>query len=341
MGCRPSGHTMKSIESKHAELNEAERFRAAVKTSRRKPPATTTTAPMSSNGIRSGTLQCPGRLQAPSFRTPSSTTAIRTTGSRRMESPRRSSDGFDKLEQAVREAATSRRVPLGRQLSPFMEDPAVRQGFRVPGDHSDDLREAINHDLARRSQDTREHFRTSLWIVFSISALACSCCVWPAPFFYGWVFYPIRDLQEGAGRVAQGDFDHRIEVHSGDEMEDLAEAFNDMTGRLREMYRDLARQVNERSRQLVRSERLAGVGFLAAGVAHEINNPLPSIAFCSEALEQRLAMLLWPGLPDDERSRRQVSQDDPGGSLPLQGDHPASAGIQPRRRAPPRADRPG
>jgi signal transduction histidine kinase len=94
--------------------------------------------------------------------------------------------------------------------------------------------------------------------------------------------------------VAHGDFDHAIEVHSGDEMEELAAAFNDMTTRLRDMYRDLARQVNERSRQLVRSERLAGVGFLAAGVAHEINNPLASIAFCSEALEARLTELLDP-----------------------------------------------
>ncbi|MBV8608197.1 MAG: histidine kinase, partial [Singulisphaera sp.] len=54
----------------------------------------------------------------------------------------------------------------------------------------------------------------------------------------------------------------------------------------------LERQVRERSRQLVRSERLAGVGFLAAGVAHEINNPLASIAFCSEALEHRLGPIL-------------------------------------------------
>src|SRR5438128_4413790 len=75
-------------------------------------------------------------------------------------------------------------------------------------------------------------------------------------------------------------------------MEELAAAFNDMTNRLDEMYRDLAHQVNERSRQLVRSERLASVGFLAAGVAHEINNPLASIAFCSEALEARLNDLL-------------------------------------------------
>jgi signal transduction histidine kinase len=92
--------------------------------------------------------------------------------------------------------------------------------------------------------------------------------------------------------VARGSFDYKIELNTGDEMQDLAEAFNDMTAKISLTYSDLEQQVQERSRQLVRSERLAGVGFLAAGVSHEINNPLASIAFCSEALENRLGSLL-------------------------------------------------
>jgi signal transduction histidine kinase len=106
------------------------------------------------------------------------------------------------------------------------------------------------------------------------------------------VFTPIRELQAGVHRVHSGNFDHPIQLASKDELEELANEFNAMTVRLRDVYRDLAMQVNERTRQLVRSERMVSVGFLAAGVAHEINNPLASIAFCAEALERRLQDVL-------------------------------------------------
>src|SRR5262245_50595068 len=161
---------------------------------------------------------------------------------------------------------------------------------------TDEVYGTIYTDLFHRITKAKADFKSSVAIVLSISIVGILLMTGLLRFFYRWTFYPVRDLQAGVGRVAQGNFEHRIEIHSGDEMEELAAAFNDMTRRLREIYSDLARQGHERSRQLVRSERLAGVGFLAAGVAHEINNPLASIAFCSEALEARLKAIADGGL---------------------------------------------
>ena len=150
----------------------------------------------------------------------------------------------------------------------------------------------LHGDVFYITQNSRRQYEAGRVIVWMSAVAVLAMLVALAVLFNRWVLYPIRLLQRGVKRVARGSFDYSIDLTTGDEMQALAEAFNDMTARLRVTYEDLERQVQERSRQLVRSERLAGVGFLAAGVAHEINNPLASIAFCSEALENRLAPLL-------------------------------------------------
>ena len=156
---------------------------------------------------------------------------------------------------------------------------------------SGDLISIITEDMAFVTHQSYREQRVSLIILISSSVAAVVCMIGTLRFFYRRLLKPIRLLEKGVNRVARGDFEHRIDIKTGDEIESFANAYNDMTGKLHDLYRDLAQQVNERSRQLVRSERLAGVGFLAAGVAHEINNPLASIAFCGEALESRLGEL--------------------------------------------------
>jgi signal transduction histidine kinase len=163
-----------------------------------------------------------------------------------------------------------------------------------------ELRDVIDTDLSRRIALGKHEYKATLAIVIGISLMGGILLVGLARLAYRWIAYPLRDLQQKVQLVAQGQFEGRLEVQTGDEMQDLAEAVNHMSDKLNEMYRDLARQVNERSRQLIRSERLAGVGYLAAGVAHEINNPLASISFCSEALQRRLRPILQQHASDPD-----------------------------------------
>jgi two-component system NtrC family sensor kinase len=163
----------------------------------------------------------------------------------------------------------------------------------------------IYGDLFERFGAAKHEHQYSLIIVISTSVIGVCLMAGLLRFFYGWLFNPIRDLQLGVDRVARGDFTQPIELNSQDELQDLAAAFNDMTARLHSTYRELSRQVHERGKQLVRSERLASVGFLAAGVAHEINNPLASIAFCAEGLQRRVTDLLGR---DESQERETITK---------------------------------
>src|SRR6202048_3121477 len=64
---------------------------------------------------------------------------------------------------------------------------------------------------------------------------------------------PITALRTGARRLGAGDFSHRIDVHTKDELEELADQFNSMAGQLHETYSGLESKVEERTRDLARS----------------------------------------------------------------------------------------
>jgi len=116
------------------------------------------------------------------------------------------------------------------------------------------------------------------------------------------VYLPLRDLEAGAQRLADGNLEQTIPVRSTDEFGQLAVSFNSMTGalhksqlELKEWGRTLERKVEEAMRELhiaqaetIRSEKLASVGLLAAGIAHELNNPLTGVLTFSHLVRNQL-----------------------------------------------------
>ena len=173
--------------------------------------------------------------------------------------------------------------------------PAYEDVRRIGGQ----LRNTVVDDVGTVIRRSTGAIRQSLWVIGVATVQLLLIVGALLVYFRDWIYAPIRELQSGVQRVHAGDLEHPIRLGSRDELEELANEFNAMTVRVRATYLDLARQVNERSRQLVRSERMVSVGFLAAGVAHEINNPLASILFCSEALERRVRDALAHASPGE------------------------------------------
>lgn len=145
--------------------------------------------------------------------------------------------------------------------------------------------------LPQLLKSSRQTYRASLWWI-SISTGSVLCLL-VLGFAAGrrWISRPWKVLLEGTHRVAQGKFDYRVRLDTRDEFAELADSFNRMTDRFVETRDKLERDARELAEQLTRQERLAGLGFLSAGIAHELNNPLTAIRWTSESLLSRFATM--------------------------------------------------
>ncbi len=157
-----------------------------------------------------------------------------------------------------------------RAFTPVLAEPGCVTGACHAGEASTNVLGVI--DLSLSLEDVEEALvlnQRTLGAVSLASTLLGGGLLWLA--LSKRFRRPIGDVLRGVRRVSRGDLSHRIPTRVSDEFGELAQSFNAMSHRL-----EMAQQ------NLIQSERLISMGKLAAGVAHEINNPLTGILSYAE-----------------------------------------------------------
>jgi two-component system NtrC family sensor kinase len=157
----------------------------------------------------------------------------------------------------------------------------------------------ITYSLGEINQTMRAHVVNMVAVSIGFILLVSLSVGW---LLHRMIYVPLADLEKGAKRLSSGNFERPIPVRGEDEFGSLARSSNALMGALKksrqelqEWVQTLEHKVNERTQELrlaeaevARGEKLAAIGQLAAGIAHELNNPLTGVLTFTHLLRKKM-----------------------------------------------------
>jgi signal transduction histidine kinase len=192
-------------------------------------------------------------------------------------------------------ASSVRSAPIQRLLGgtegaspPVGTDPIINQR-RIPGSSDETVYDVLvpvsiegsSHRwgtarLGVSLQSMHEEIARTRWQIAAFGLIALFIGSLSSVILAQRITKPLQALTKGVAAVGQGDLTQRFDIQTKDELGELAHAFNEMTAQLA--------RVRELEERLRRADRLAALGTMAAGIAHDIRNPLTSILIFSQLM---------------------------------------------------------
>ncbi len=201
-------------------------------------------------------------------------------------------------------------------ITPIENEPACSNAACHAHPASQQILGVLDTNLSLAAADASLAESTRMMLIYTVLAVVIISAL-TGVFVLRLVHRPVQILKRGTEELAQGDLGYQIDVHSSDELGDLANSFNIMSLQLRaaneeitSWARTLEERVEEKTSELKRAhehvvqvEKMASIGKMAAVVAHEINNPLSGILTYAKLLKKWVQRV-----ESDEQKRTEIRE---------------------------------
>ncbi len=187
-----------------------------------------------------------------------------------------------------------------RRLLDAEQNPLVNVlEIETPIFHQDDPRRWGSVKLGLSLEEMQAEVKRTSMLLLGIGVLGLLIGIIGAAWITRKITTPLQKLVEGTKHISRGDFSLQIDIDSQDEIGNLAQSFNEMSRQLLL----LQKRMEDANKRLIQVEKLASIGHISTGIAHEIRNPLTSVKLNIQKLSEK------ENLDEFERLNLEISQE--------------------------------